>query len=174
MGECVVTWSGGSASAPSSSSTSYNSVPFSRPFPPGFLWEPDEEIPPNRRNILPFVLLAIRQSNRFVSITESNLRIPCPGKESKLILTVISPARIWSRLVIPARIISPALLRSRFHRYLCTRESSSFSHRADFSCSSCACYSFVDRRSSSARNIAVRSEDYGNDRRTDPVLRARI
>lgn len=157
VGEHVTTRSGGSA--PGSSLflpplEVLSTVPFSRspPPPPVFYGNLDEEIPSNVRNILPFVSPAIRRSNMFVSIAESNLRIS-RGRVSWS--WPLFCRRIWSQSMVPD--YTPWYVGSNYDRaFIDTRDPSSFSRHVDFSCIFCACYSFVDRGSPFKKHRYIR------------------
>lgn len=119
------------------------------------------------RDILPFVLPAIRRSNMFVSIAESSRRIPGRRKRGRRVSWSwpLFRERIWSQPMIPVRIISPTL--TTITPPIGTSYAGIFLVfsllLSDFSCSFHACYSFVDHRSSF--KYIVTSPSGCNDRR---------
>lgn len=136
--------------APSSSSK-YSSIPFSR-FPPPAPAVFHGNL--TKRSLLTSRYIAIYFARykaieyvcQYRGIEPSN-----PARKS--IMTVILPANM-----VPAdgtglyRHDTPTLTTIAPPLISRTRDPSSFSRRADFSCNSCACYSFVDRRSPSKKH----------------------
>lgn len=132
---------------------------FLRPLPPSSFSSLLFSMGTRRRNLLTPQYIAICSARykaieyvcQYRGIEPSNL----PREE---ILTVISPVSMAQPPMIPAEITSPwdvdptAIAPPLIPRKW---ESSSFSRRADFSCSTYACYSFVDRGSSEKHAVRM-------------------